>query len=329
MSFVSRSLHAPLNMVSKVQSPAWMLLRSPPSWTLFEISSSWWVIWPLLARSSAQNQTLWLFRAPRQPAPRPIKSLPESAMTISEFVCYETRTSISPQQLPLAELPKTAFTSCRTYIVRPPSQPWYILSAALCRRRASQLPRPLSRPISHISQLNQSSSVPSRFFSATLLPLRFPRASNIWNLSCTRTLLQKLRKKKSFCLSLPLTTYIGASTALPQTSNLQLHASKLSTDTQAPIASSFHPTAVHSSFLRSLPRHAQQRHRSTHRSMGCNADNRRESSSRSSWHRTGLDKSGRIVTFCDWKLRFCDQKIWCSHNFASKTRRPGASLRPD
>ena len=25
----------------------------------------------------------------------------------------------------------------------------------------------------------------------------------------------------------------------------------------------------------------------------------------------------------------CDQKTWCSRNFAPKTRRPGASLRPD
>ena len=44
---------------------------------------------------------------------------------------------------------------------------------------------------------------------------------------------------------------------------------------------------------------------------------------------TGLEKSGRIVAFCDWNARFCDQKTWCSRNFAPKTRRPGASLRPD
>ena len=44
---------------------------------------------------------------------------------------------------------------------------------------------------------------------------------------------------------------------------------------------------------------------------------------------TGLEKSGRIVAFCDWNTRFCDQKTWCSRNFAPKTRRPGASLRPD
>ena len=43
----------------------------------------------------------------------------------------------------------------------------------------------------------------------------------------------------------------------------------------------------------------------------------------------GLEKSGRIVAFCDWNARFCDQKTWCSRNFAPKTRRPGASLRPD
>ena len=44
---------------------------------------------------------------------------------------------------------------------------------------------------------------------------------------------------------------------------------------------------------------------------------------------TGLEKSGCIVAFCDWNARFCDQKTWCSRNFAPKTRRPGASLRPD
>ena len=43
----------------------------------------------------------------------------------------------------------------------------------------------------------------------------------------------------------------------------------------------------------------------------------------------GLEKSGRMVAFCDWNARFCDQKTWCSRNFAPKTRRPGASLRPD
>ena len=43
---------------------------------------------------------------------------------------------------------------------------------------------------------------------------------------------------------------------------------------------------------------------------------------------SGLKKSGRVVAFCDWKARFCDQKIWCSRNYAPKTRRPGASLRP-
>ena len=43
----------------------------------------------------------------------------------------------------------------------------------------------------------------------------------------------------------------------------------------------------------------------------------------------GLEKSGRIVAFCDWNARFCDQKTLCSRNFAPKTRRPGASLRPD
>ena len=43
----------------------------------------------------------------------------------------------------------------------------------------------------------------------------------------------------------------------------------------------------------------------------------------------GLEKSGRIVAFCDLNARFCDQKTWCSRNFAPKTRRPGASLRPD
>ena len=32
----------------------------------------------------------------------------------------------------------------------------------------------------------------------------------------------------------------------------------------------------------------------------------------------GLEKSGRIVAFCDWKLRFCDQKVWCSRNFVPK-----------
>ena len=48
----------------------------------------------------------------------------------------------------------------------------------------------------------------------------------------------------------------------------------------------------------------------------------------------GLEKSRRIVAFCDWKLRLCDwklrlcdQKIWCSRNIVPKTRRPGASLR--
>ena len=44
---------------------------------------------------------------------------------------------------------------------------------------------------------------------------------------------------------------------------------------------------------------------------------------------SGLEKSVRIVAFCDWKARFCDQKTWCSRNFAPKTRRPGASLWPD
>ena len=44
---------------------------------------------------------------------------------------------------------------------------------------------------------------------------------------------------------------------------------------------------------------------------------------------TGLEKSGRVVAFCDWNARFCDQKTLCSRNFAPKTRRPGASLRPD
>ena len=43
----------------------------------------------------------------------------------------------------------------------------------------------------------------------------------------------------------------------------------------------------------------------------------------------GLEKSGRIVAFCDWNARFCDQKTWRSRNFAPKTCRPGASLRPD
>ena len=43
----------------------------------------------------------------------------------------------------------------------------------------------------------------------------------------------------------------------------------------------------------------------------------------------GLEKSGRIVAFCDWNARFCDQKTWCSRNFAPKTWRPGASLRPN
>ena len=45
--------------------------------------------------------------------------------------------------------------------------------------------------------------------------------------------------------------------------------------------------------------------------------------------KSGLEKSGRIVAFCDWNARFCNQKTWCSRNFAPKTRRPGASLRPD
>ena len=44
---------------------------------------------------------------------------------------------------------------------------------------------------------------------------------------------------------------------------------------------------------------------------------------------SGLEKSGRIVAFCDWNAKFCDQKTWCSRNFAPKTGRPGASLRPD
>ena len=44
---------------------------------------------------------------------------------------------------------------------------------------------------------------------------------------------------------------------------------------------------------------------------------------------SGLEKSGRIVALCDWNARFCDQKTLCSRNFAPKTRRPGASLRPD
>ena len=44
---------------------------------------------------------------------------------------------------------------------------------------------------------------------------------------------------------------------------------------------------------------------------------------------SGLGKSGRIVAFCDWNARFCDQKTWRSRNFAPITRRPGASLRPD
>ena len=43
----------------------------------------------------------------------------------------------------------------------------------------------------------------------------------------------------------------------------------------------------------------------------------------------GLEKPGRIVAFCDWNARFCDQKTLCSRNFAPETRRPGASLRPD
>ena len=48
------------------------------------------------------------------------------------------------------------------------------------------------------------------------------------------------------------------------------------------------------------------------------------------WHLiTGLEKSGRIVAFCDWNARFCDQETWCSRNFAPKNRKPGASLRPD
>ena len=52
------------------------------------------------------------------------------------------------------------------------------------------------------------------------------------------------------------------------------------------------------------------------------------------FRRSGLEKSGRIlvlhiVAFCDWDARYCDQKTWCSRNFAPKTRRPGASLRPD
>ena len=44
---------------------------------------------------------------------------------------------------------------------------------------------------------------------------------------------------------------------------------------------------------------------------------------------SGLEKSGRIVAFCDWNAKFCDQKTLCSRNVAPKTRRPGASLRPD
>ena len=49
----------------------------------------------------------------------------------------------------------------------------------------------------------------------------------------------------------------------------------------------------------------------------------------SSLSHLGLEKSGRIVAFCDWNARFCDQKTWCSRNFAPKTRKPGASLGPD
>ena len=33
---------------------------------------------------------------------------------------------------------------------------------------------------------------------------------------------------------------------------------------------------------------------------------------------TGLEKSGRIVAFCDWNVTFCDQKTLCSRNFAPK-----------
>ena len=36
-----------------------------------------------------------------------------------------------------------------------------------------------------------------------------------------------------------------------------------------------------------------------------------------------------VVAFCDCNARFCDQKTWCSRNFAPKTRRLGTSLRPD
>ena len=35
------------------------------------------------------------------------------------------------------------------------------------------------------------------------------------------------------------------------------------------------------------------------------------------------------VEFCDWKLRFWDEKFWCIRDSAPKTRRPGAPLRPD
>ena len=45
--------------------------------------------------------------------------------------------------------------------------------------------------------------------------------------------------------------------------------------------------------------------------------------------KTELEKSGRIVAFCDWKLKLCDQKICCSRDFAPKTPKRGASWRPD
>ena len=37
-------------------------------------------------------------------------------------------------------------------------------------------------------------------------------------------------------------------------------------------------------------------------------------------YNSGLEKSGRIVAFCDWKARFCDQKYWCSRNFAQNPK---------
>ena len=35
---------------------------------------------------------------------------------------------------------------------------------------------------------------------------------------------------------------------------------------------------------------------------------------------SGLEKSGRKVAFCDWNARLCEQKTWCSRNFAPKTQ---------